>query len=1238
MLKLEDLKRVSRTTVNLAGPRYTPGIDRDAPSIAIDHLKDVTDALALSAGFREKLRAQAAEISRALERSKYSVGPIFGRRRLTPERLIDQLNELVAADGREDLVRGATGVQRTATAVARHLEESLEPLRDESYSLSGQGDSEKRSSLDMKIRDLESVGREVDDLLEYLVRDPGSAIMRRNCFLLLGAWGTGKTHFLCDVALGQLAEGNPALVVLASTLAPDRDPLDSIAEISGLASNGDELLQALTSLAKQSGSRALLLIDAVNEGDRPTWKRFALRLARRVRRFPDVGLVLSCRRPFEETIFTPGARKLYRGLEHYGFQERELEAQLEFFGYYGIPTPQIPFLNFEFSRPLFLKLMCEALQGLTKRTQKRKLREIASGQKSMTHVLEHFTRRVGKGIEVEFGLPGKSCWWILKGSTSSSTPGVAGSMAARGREWLSVPEAIDAIQESTGFTPARCRLLLKRFVTDGLLMEDVRWDDDHEAVEAVQFSYQRFGDHLIARHLLDEHLIQTTESGIRHAFYSNRPLGKVFSLNQWNSGFRYPGLVAAIMLEFPERMKRLNLPQELVQYLPKRCLQVNVFKEVFLDGLYWRSRESFNDITDRLIAFLLSEVDEYARGETLEVLVALASRSGHPHNARRLDAYLRSFSMAECDLTWSEFVRTRDEHSSLYRLLKWVEANPNLETTEQDASNEICLISLMLTTTDRRLRDRATRALVRLGSVQPRSLFSETLHSLDFPDPYVRERMLAAAYGVSMRRWATPNGQAVRDALPSFARQLVKEMFLPGAKHGSRHVLQRDYALGVIELARKVSPDCIATKYVSHLRGDFSQIPSPFVVVKKISADDVAQVKRALHMDFNNYTLGRLVPDRGNYQEDHAAYQAMRKQILRRMRDLGYTSDRFEREDTMIARMQSYGRSDEPGRVDRYGKKYSWIAFFEMFGVRFDAGLLDERRINERVSDADIDPSFPEPQKTWMPPLPNPFSRAPRLPDRWLKKGPTPDYQHLLAVHQVDANRGPWLLLDGFIRQKGSHNREAFAFLRGLFVSESAKSSLEEHLAATSYPGNHKIPEAASDYYTYAGEIPWSPRFAGYARKANGSALRHVEFAFERYEKGKSSGVPVEVPSHFWAWESYHSSINQVSGVHFPAPALCEFADLVNYEDSFDLRDRDGRLATIYRDFDVGDTYGRSHLLYMRADLVEDYLESTNQMLVWIPWGERGLDWKEYERPLEHEIHEAMREDAHIFSDLVEYV
>src|SRR5690606_2685074 len=97
--------------------------------------------------------------------------------------------------------------------------------------------------------------------------------VEKSAFLLLGEWGTGKTHFLCDLALHALQDGTPALVVLASSLRTDVAPLDAMAEISGVADDGAALLACLRDEARRVGRRALIMIDALNESEREAWRR-----------------------------------------------------------------------------------------------------------------------------------------------------------------------------------------------------------------------------------------------------------------------------------------------------------------------------------------------------------------------------------------------------------------------------------------------------------------------------------------------------------------------------------------------------------------------------------------------------------------------------------------------------------------------------------------------------------------------------------------------------------------------------------------------------------------------------------------------------------------------------------------------------------------------------------------------------------------------------------------------------
>ncbi|MDO8630108.1 MAG: hypothetical protein Q7R41_06400, partial [Phycisphaerales bacterium] len=416
--------------------------------------------------------------------------------------------------------------------------------------------------------------------------------------------------------------------------------------------------------------------------------------------------------------------------------------------------------------------------------------------------------------------------------------------------------------------------------------------------------------------------------------------------------------------------------------------------------------------------------------------------------------------------------------------------------------------------------------------------------------------------------------------------------------------------LGVISLARRVTPGCIADDKLRYFESPFEHIPSPFRAPKAIEDSEVADAEGAIHMDFGNYTIGRLIADRGNYDDQHPTYQAVRRQIEARIVKLGYSASRFKNVDKDIAEetWRTTGRHRQP-KIDRYGKKYSWIAYFEMYGLLSDQGQLAEEPVTERISDADIDPSFPLPPRTWRPILPKLFKRTTREPKEWISRGPTPDYDHLLNPTNVDRQRGPWALLEGFIEQSAPRDdRRIFTFLRGVFVNSKQTRRLLSAFNARKYPGNHAIPEPTGDYYTYGGEIPWSDRFGSNIRGPNGEVRRDEREAFEHHDGSQwKPGIPVEIPVCRFAWESYHSQLNQVSGIEVPAPALCQHFGLVNRRGEWDLYDAKGHLATAYRKFEDAPVTLSTQLIYIRCDLLADYLEKTRQTLVWLLWGERGV-------------------------------
>ena len=417
-------------------------------------------------------------------------------------------------------------------------------------------------------------------------------------------------------------------------------------------------------------------------------------------------------------------------------------------------------------------------------------------------------------------------------------------------------------------------------------------------------------------------------------------------------------------------------------------------------------------------------------------------------------------------------------------------------------------------------------------------------------------------------------------------------------------MLIQDYACGVIDIALRVAPRFLEREHVAQIQRPLKHVRSPFPDAYEISDHDIDNVKGAFRIDFENYTIGRLVEGRRNYDDKHEAYRAIRRQIGWRVSNLGYSDDRFAEVDERIGRVSMHTRG-ERANIERYGKKYSWIAFFEMYGWRLRRGLLPKWHDDERPSDIDIDPSFPLPPRDWLPELDDPLNRGPEDIVDWVSGGPKPYYESILRLDEIDGVPGPWLLLDGYMDQRREDDdRSIFTFLRCLLGSPSELTQVLKEYDQQPYPGNHAIPEPICDTSTFAGEIPWSDRYAYPLRAQSGDSGRQMVRAFEVHGIKARDGVAIELPVTEFLWESSgDSSVNDVLTVRVPSPALCERLDLINHARQFDLYDTNGALASICISANQEDIHAR--LVYMREDLLLQYANETAQAFSWLVWGER---------------------------------
>ena len=119
--------------------------------------------------------------------------------------------------------------------------------------------------------------------------------------------------------------------------------------------------------------------------------------------------------------------------------------------------------------------------------------------------------------------------------------------------------------------------------------------------------------------------------------------------------------------------------------------------------------------------------------------------------------------------------------------------------------------------------------------------------------------------------------------------------------------------------------------------------------------------------------------------------------------------------------------------------------------------------------------------------------------------------------------------------------RYAWAFISALVVSKKSAPRLVAALEAGTRPwGARDVP---SDYYTFAGEIPWHPNFA---------SLALAEDAYCENVRVGADAVDIEVLAHDYAWESYHSEMNRAGSARVPSRPFSPRFDLRSAPQSFD--------------------------------------------------------------------------------------
>jgi hypothetical protein len=1009
------------------------------------------------------------------------------------------------------------------------------------------------------------IGANIHDTVRWLAEARAHA--QAPLMAVVAAAGQGKTHLAAQLTA-------PAGRPIAGVFIPGGrlrvgGSLDDLARrIPGIkVDRFEDLLEALNSAGIRAGSRVPLVIDGLNEAERPAeWRALLEELVPALGDYPSVAVIVTLREALAATA-VPGATSKLE-LEWYEPEVREMVTA--YFGHYLINASGAWLPLTMFQNPLFVRMYCEAANHD---------REAPVGMEALpTSLIGVFERYRDGAIQRLAADPAHKT--VPADQIKRRLAAVALEMWTRDVRRLPSEQA-QAILDAgeTNWDES----LFRRLEEEGVL---IREEVDGGVDTETSFLFDRFVGYLIADALLTRMTYSEVNERLADVNLWTALLGKDGHPLGEDVAYGLAGLVPRrftahhLWKPAPEQHRSWALTRELDS------------ESEFLD----------DSTVDELVTLIASWEwtspgrRAYGRWHPFDRVWEVRASPAHLLNARFLDRVLRQLSLPERDRAWTEWTRHRTDEQLLdevtWTIERWTRRLDRAESDDLDAQS----LAWLLASTHRELRDLATKALQRYGRPEPKRLFDLAARMLDVDDPYIVERLAAAAFGAACAHQMPDPEGAFEQALSGWLAEL-RDRFLTDGSNPTSHALLRSYVQAVYEFAGTNHPSAVPDT-VDPTSPAFA---TPATV--PVMADDdpnAAECDRTFGMDFENYVIGHAIKGRGNYNFEHQGYRRARGEVMARVWELGWRAARLGDIDHEIAERSQ--PTSTRARFERYGKKYGWIGYYELVGRLADAENLPDWWAGAgRHVTPDIDPTFPENPPFLPIPLPE-WAPAGQVDEKtWLRTGTVDVPADLWSPEELHDVAGGWLLVEGFLEHRRD-GRKVFGFFRTILLDPTDLDPAVELAKEVDYPGNDFFPELPNIRDVFAGETPWSKRFE----------VKHDDDDDSDYRPR---------PALRRDWQDAGIRVGQLgvdlSPIDGPT-ALDQAYGVPSYEfaDRFGLRQLPGTLDLVGLDgtrasaaFRVNEPW-RGQLLFLRRDLVAEF--AGDRRIVQVAWGEREVtvEWR----------------------------
>lgn len=895
--------------------------------------------------------------------------------------------------------------------------------------------------------------------------------------VIYGQAGIGKSHTIAtEVKFLQETRRSSVLFLAGDCI--DRTPVTvQLMQQYELNLSFEEFINVLEAKAEAEGSDIILFIDALNESSNfYSWKQKLPQIADLVKSCNFVKLVVSCRKDYLKEIIPPefyDDQTVYL-LQHHGLSGLSIDTVREFFKHYKIPFTVYTFEGFRIENPLFLKLYCLTYDGT---------------EVSISALYDKLCKQINKNImnagpdsykesfDPEFDIVTKFACCLAEWFLSNGKKQICDTELLTLNYW-----DIYDISGKTRF--------LKRLRSEGLL----NWFHDKNDTDIYFFAYDQMNDYFWAKAFSAEWK-NKNEAKRKIQEYMFKKDGLQRHLCKPSGLFN---MVCEIYAE--------KYHEECIDLIDRCESDLETRQKLideYYDSLNWRKGSDI-DFKTLKIDTIKPSLDAF-----LALLIHCSTKKDCCFNANYLHEVLKKMSISQRDSIWTvrinEYMYNNDFRDVKEMADVYIEGREIIKADTKQLELLLILFTWFLTTSNCTLRDDITLAIVEILKSNLKLCLSLLIKFESVNDPYVIQRLYAAVFAACCKCQDKP--MEVYKEIAEFVYSTIfeKDEVYPD-------ILVRDFARLIIEHFIYENPDYDGQIVIEHIRPPYKSKPLPqiknspyYPEPKKDQITDANWGSRKIifSMQLEEFgwsgDFGRYIFESRLKHFDVDIVQMFNLALSIIFDELGYKDCLFSQNDKKT--IGEYYPKLYP-KTERIGKKYEWIAFYNILARVSDHCKMRDR-FNPRPYQGPWEPNIRnfDPTLNLYSRLPHSLSPVLQVQDNiireetlyeanlkpedftaWLEEESLLIRMLPEILLQSDQNGNKWIYLDASFETIHDNFEECqlsmWSMVCAYLVTENQQTELETLASKQIQIWNDYIQHRENTfYYSYNREYPWAPCF-----------------------------------------------------------------------------------------------------------------------------------------------------------------